>query len=152
MQQGAILTVFIDIVDKRKSAVNDFHLSLDVPDVEAAVAFYRELFGIDPAKEEPGHAKFELSDPPVALALNASSSGALSHLGIRVESTTEVEAASTRLAERGLATFDERNTDCCYARQDKVWVSDPAGNNWEVYTVLEDVEEEGACCVASACC
>jgi catechol 2,3-dioxygenase-like lactoylglutathione lyase family enzyme len=132
--------------------MNTFHLSLDVPDLDAAVAFYRELFGTDPAKEKPGYAKFELADPPVALALNAAGSAALSHLGIRVDSTNEVEAASTRLADRGLATFDERDTACCYARQDKVWVSDPAGNSWEVYTVLEDVEEPGGCAVEVGCC
>jgi catechol 2,3-dioxygenase-like lactoylglutathione lyase family enzyme len=143
---------------------NTFHLSLDVPDLDAAVAFYRELFGVEPAKEKPGYAKFELSDPPVALALQQASRGALSHLGIRVGSTSEVEASSARLAEAGLVTFDERDTTCCYARQDKVWVSDPAGNRWEVYTLLEDVEDDEphehgpyACCTpteegAAACC
>lgn len=148
---------------------NTFHLSLDVPDLEGAVAFYRELLGVPPAKEKPGYAKFELEDPPVALALQAAGRGGLSHLGIRVGTTDEVEAASTRLAEQGLVTFDERDTTCCYARQDKVWVSDPAGNRWEIYTVLEDVDGEhehdhddaaaagcapgSACCTAdSACC
>ena len=82
---------------------NTFHLSLDVPDLDEAVAFYRELFGVEPAKSKPGYAKFELADPPVALALQQASKGALSHLGIRVESTDEVVAASTRLAEAGLA-------------------------------------------------
>lgn len=127
-----------------------FHLSLDVPDLDGTVAFYRELFGVEPAKRKPGYAKFELADPPVALALQESGRAALSHLGIRVGSTDEVEAASTRLEESGLATFDERNTACCYARQDKVWVADPAGNRWEVYTVLGDVEEPAA--QVAACC
>ena len=121
---------------------NTFHLSLDVPDLDRAIAFYRELFGVEPAKSKPGYAKFELADPPVALALQQASRAALSHLGIRVSSTDEVVAASTRLAEAGLATFDERDTTCCYARQDKVWVVDPAGNRWEVYTLLEDVEAD----------
>ena len=122
--------------------MNTFHLSLDVPDLEGAVAFYRELFGAEPAKLKPGYAKFELADPPVALALQQASRPGLSHLGVRVESTDEVEAASSRLKESGLVTLDERDTTCCYARQDKVWVADPAGNRWEVYTLLEDVEEE----------
>jgi len=133
--------------------VNTFHLSLSVPDLDAAVAFYGELFGVEPAKERPGYAKFELSDPPVALALQQARTPALSHLGIRVESPAEVQAASERLSKSGLATLDERDTTCCYARQDKVWVSDPAGNRWEIYTVLEDVEEardEGACCAQAA--
>jgi catechol 2,3-dioxygenase-like lactoylglutathione lyase family enzyme len=135
--------------------VNTFHLSLDVPDLEAAVAFYRDLFGIPPAKEKPGYAKFELADPPLALALNENGNPGLSHLGIRVEDTATVEAASARLQEKGLATLDERDTACCYARQDKVWVTDPAGNEWEVYTVLEDVEENDAahtCCSDGAAC
>jgi catechol 2,3-dioxygenase-like lactoylglutathione lyase family enzyme len=140
--------------------VNTFHLSLDVPDLDGAVQFYRELFGVEPAKTKPGYAKFELADPPLALALNASGRPALSHLGIRHESSAEVEHASARLRESGLVTLDERDATCCYARQDKVWVSDPAGNRWEVYTVLEDVEEaadaDHSCCAdgeqAAACC
>ena len=129
--------------------MNTFHLSLDVPDLGSAVSFYRELFGVEPAKEKPGYAKFELADPPLALALQENGQAGLSHLGIRVEDTATVESASSRLKESGLATFDERNTACCYARQDKVWVHDPAGNPWEVYTVLEDVEENDA---AQTCC
>ena len=133
--------------------MNTFHLSLDVPDLDRAVAFYGELFGTEPAKRKPGYAKFELANPPVALALQQSDRRALSHLGIRVDTTQEVEQASTRLAESGLATFDERDTTCCYARQDKVWVSDPAGNRWEIYTLLEDVEEpEDEHAAAAACC
>ena len=140
---------------------NTFHLSLDVPDLDEAVRFYRELFGTDPAKVQPGYAKFELADPDVALALQEAARPALSHLGIRVGTIEEVEASSARLRDEGLITFDERDTTCCYARQDKVWISDPAGNKWEIYTVLEDVEPgaaaassvERACCdPAGACC
>ena len=145
---------------------NTFHLSLDVPDVDRAVAFYDELFGQQPAKRKPGYAKFELADPPVALALQQGGRPALSHLGIRVDTTGEVEGASARLKQSGLVTLDERDTSCCYARQDKVWVADPAGNRWEVYTLLEDVDHDdehehhepaAACCTpvageASACC
>jgi catechol 2,3-dioxygenase-like lactoylglutathione lyase family enzyme len=142
-------------IDERAALVNTFHLSLDVPDLDAAVAFYRELLGIAPAKEKPGYAKFELADPPLALALNENGRPGLSHLGIRVGDTATVEAASLRLKEKGLATLDERDTACCFARQDKVWVTDPAGNPWEVYTVLEDVEANDAsqtCCVDGATC
>jgi catechol 2,3-dioxygenase-like lactoylglutathione lyase family enzyme len=136
-----------------------FHLSLDVPDLDNAVAFYQQLFGRRPAKRKPGYAKFELSDPPVALALQQAASPALSHLGIRVEDTGEVVEAGRRLREGGLVTLEERDAACCYARQDKVWVSDPAGNRWEVYTVLADVEDEehdhpqagsAACCTRAA--
>lgn len=144
---------------------NTFHLSLDVPDLDGAVAFYSELFGREPAKRKPGYAKFELADPPVALALQQADRPALSHLGIRVATTGEVEDAGTRLRQSGLMTLDERDTSCCYARQDKVWVADPAGNRWEIYTLLEDVEDghehehstSPACCApaageAAACC
>jgi catechol 2,3-dioxygenase-like lactoylglutathione lyase family enzyme len=146
--------------------MNTFHLSLDVPDLDRAVAFYAELFGRPPAKQEAGYAKFELADPPVALALQQAGRPALSHLGIRVDSTAEVEAAGDRLRQSDLVTLDERDTSCCYARQDKVWAADPAGNRWEIYTVLEDIDDdddhdsshsEAACCTptagdAAACC
>jgi len=135
--------------------VNTFHLSLDVPDVEAAVAFYRELLGVEPSKQKPGYAKFEITDPPVALALQAAGRPALSHLGIRVENTEAVEDAGDRLRASDLVTLDERETACCYARQDKVWVTDPAGNRWEVYTVLADIDDDDHTdheVAASACC
>ena len=140
--------------------MNTFHLSLDVPDLAGAVAFYRELFGVEPAKEKPGYAKFELADPPVALALQQAARPALSHLGVRVETSEDVGAASERLKRSGLVTLEERETSCCYALQDKVWVADPAGNRWEVYTILEDVEEdddhaersEAACCSGTTSC
>jgi catechol 2,3-dioxygenase-like lactoylglutathione lyase family enzyme len=143
--------------------VNAFHLSLDVTDVDSAVAFYTELFGRQPAKRKPGYAKFELDNPPVALALQQAARPALSHLGVRVDTTAEVEAAGGRLRESGLVTLEERDTACCYARQDKVWVADPVGNRWEIYTVLADIDEDDhdhagtpACCTptvdAAACC
>ena len=137
--------------------MNTFHLSLGVPDLPEAIAFYREFLGAEPVKSEPGYAKFELDDPPVALALTESGRSGLSHLGIRVESSEQVGAASDRLAKSGLATLDEHDAVCCYARQDKVWVTDPAGIAWEIYTVLEDVGENGephasAECCTTACC
>ena len=143
---------------KEAAPVNTFHVSLDVTNLEAATRFYRELFGVEPAKEQPGYVKFELDDPPVALALQQAGRSGLSHLGIRVETSNEVESASTRLRESGLATLDERETDCCYALQDKVWVSDPAGNRWELYTVLADTEHnqpaaaQGCCSEPASCC
>ena len=140
-------------------------LALNVDDLDEAVTFYSKLFNTGPAKRKPGYAKFELANPPVALALQQADRPALSHLGIRVDDSAEVEGASTRLKASGLVTLDERDTSCCYARQDKVWVADPAGNRWEVYTLLEDIDEDveheheaaPACCTpvageASACC
>jgi catechol 2,3-dioxygenase-like lactoylglutathione lyase family enzyme len=143
---------------KERAVPNTFHLSLDVPDLDRAVGFYSQLFGQAPAKRKPGYAKFELADPPVALALQQSARPALSHLGIRVDTTSEVTDAGARLKESGLVTLEEHDTACCYARQDKVWVADPAGNRWEVYTVLGDVDDDehdhretvAACCTPTA--
>ena len=126
-----------------------FHLSLDVPDLEEAVGFYRSLLGVEPAKRRPDYAKFELADPPVAVALQQASEPRVNHLGIRVDAQEDVDVASVRLRSAGLLVSEERDTVCCYARQDKVWVRDPAGVPWEIYAVLEDVETggaDGACC------
>ncbi len=126
-------------------------LALNVSDVDAAVAFYSKLFQAEPAKRRPGYANFAIADPPLKLVLLESAEsdargsgtvGALNHLGVEVGSTDEVSAATTRLAEAGLATAAEASTTCCYALQDKVWVSDPDGAPWEVYTVLADAPAE----------
>ena len=143
-------------------------LALNVDDVEVATVFYSKLFGVEPAKTRPGYANFAIADPPLKLVLLESAHadargsgtvGALNHLGVEVGSTDEVSAATTRLAEAGLATAAEENTTCCYALQDKVWVNDPDGAPWEVYTVLADAPAEvttpgrvgdSACCGGTA--
>lgn len=135
------------------------HVSLRVRDLARSVDFYRRLFG-EPAKVKPGYAKFVAQEPPLHLAVEASplaeSGGALSHLGIRVGSTEEVLGWKSRLAGRGLQGSDDMGTVCCYALQDKFWLTDPDGNRWEVYTVLEDVGESpppraSACCAENCC-
>ena len=116
-------------------------LALNVSDLDAAVAFYGKLFGAEPAKRRPGYANFAIAEPPLKLVLMenpAAGGGTLNHLGVEVESTDEVTAATRRLAGEGLATDVEENVTCCYAVQDKVWVTDPDGARWEVYTVLAD--------------
>ena len=136
------------------------HVSLNVSDAARSHDFYAAFFGVDAAKVKPGYVKFVTSRPTLHLALNEmghapAPHGSLSHLGLRVGSTSEVDAWKERVTSRGVASFDEKDTTCCYARQDKFWVSDPDGNRWEVYTVIEDVEvpapEPVACC-ASSCC
>lgn len=135
-------------------------LALNVSDLDAAVSFYSNLFDAQPAKRRPGYANFAIADPPLKLVLieatkgrESGTSGALNHLGIEVASTTEVETATTRLTTAGLLPVEERGTECCYARQDKAWVSDPDGAPWEVYTVLADVEMATLQCdVAVPCC
>ena len=125
------------------------HLALNVRNVEESTAFYRKLLGIEPSKVRTGYAKFDVQEPPLNLTLNQHSftdRGALSHLGIQVASTNDVLATRQRWEEVGLLTRDELQTNCCYALQDKVWVRDPDGNEWEVFVVLEDNLAETAPC------
>ena len=117
------------------------HLSLNVKDVENSIEFYKKLFGIEPSKVRRGYAKFDVENPPLNLALNEDSfkeRGALSHLGIQVATTEDVLKVKKHWEEAGLLTRDEMQTNCCYALQDKTWVRDPDGNEWEVFVVLED--------------
>jgi catechol 2,3-dioxygenase-like lactoylglutathione lyase family enzyme len=119
------------------------HLSLNVTDVDRSTAWYEAFFGVPAHKRRPGYANFDLEAPALKLALtehDAGRGGALNHLGILVPSTDEVNAAKSRLEEAGLLTFSEENVSCCYALQDKIWVRDPDGNAWEVYTLLDDIE------------
>ena len=122
-------------------------LALNVDDLEASIAFYSHLFDTEPAKTKPGYANFAVAEPPLKLALieNPGQGGSLNHLGVEVTDTATVEAEQARLAERHLAVLEERDTTCCYARQDKFWVQGaPDGERWEVYTKLEDSETFGA--------
>jgi catechol 2,3-dioxygenase-like lactoylglutathione lyase family enzyme len=117
------------------------HISINVRNVTESVEFYRKMLGIEPAKVRTGYAKFDVQNPPLNLALNEipfNERGALSHLGIQVASTDDVLAVRERWADEGLITRDEMQTNCCYAIQDKTWVTDPDGNEWEVFVVLED--------------
>src|SRR5271170_1282423 len=116
-------------------------LALNVNDIDEAVSFYARLFGTEPAKVRPGYANFAIAEPPLKLVLleNPGQGGSLNHLGVEVPDTGAVEAEQARLAEAGLAAVEERDTTCCYVRQDKFWVKDaPDGESWEFYTVLED--------------
>ena len=117
-------------------------LALNVANLDDAVAFYSKLFGVEPAKLRPGYANFAVAEPPLKLVLieGGGEPGTLNHLGVEVESTEQVADAQRRLAAVGLATSVEDQVSCCYAVQDKVWVDDPNGAPWEIYTVLADVE------------
>jgi catechol 2,3-dioxygenase-like lactoylglutathione lyase family enzyme len=152
------------------------HVAIFVRDVTRSVEFYRKMFGSTPSKVRTGYAKFDIADPPLNFSLNelpdrasvgardGASLGeggsqtylALSHLGIQVGSTEEVLAVRERWIAQGLIPRDEMGTDCCYAVQDKSWVRDPDGNEWEVFVVLQDnlpekPAQEAACCGPNCC-
>ena len=135
-------------------------LAINVNDIDEAVAFYSKLFDTEPAKRRPGYANFAVDEPPLKLVLleNPGQGGSINHLGVEMADVDAVDATQTRLAADGLATTDERDTVCCYAKQDKFWVQGaPDGEQWEVYTVLEDSptfyaggDGEAACCATDA--
>lgn len=146
-------------------------LALNVSDLQASIEFYTTLFGTPPHKRRDGYANFQIAEPPLKLVLievgeqvrGTGPAGALNHLGVEVSTSGEVREAIDRLDERGLTTRQEMATICCHAEQDKVWVDDPAGTPWEVYTITDDapaeltvLEGDGACCTPglqqSACC
>ena len=120
-------------------------LALNVSDINAAVEFYSAMFATEPAKRHPGYANFAIADPPLKLVLleNPGSGGSLNHLGVEVGSTQTVHAETARLVGTGLVADEESGTTCCFATQDKVWVTGPGGEKWEVYTVLADSEVFG---------
>jgi catechol 2,3-dioxygenase-like lactoylglutathione lyase family enzyme len=131
------------------------HLALTVTDVERSIPFYEALLGVAPEKVKPGYAKFSVAEPALNFTLNAGERaglGAFNHAGIQVASTADVLAARERLVAAGLAAFDEMDTTCCYARQDKIWVHDPDGTPWEVFATHEDTEEAGDGGPAAASC
>lgn len=147
------------------------HVAINVRNLEQSLTFYRNLFGVEPVRVRPDYAKFDVDHPPLNFTLNEhpyGDAGALNHLGLQVTSTEDVLAAKQRLEAAGLVTFEEMNTTCCYALQDKVWVADPDGNRWEVFVVLDQEDDRkdsganqihqtapGTCCTPvrpSSCC
>ncbi|MCA1825251.1 MAG: VOC family protein [Frankia sp.] len=127
-------------------------LALNVDNLDDAIDFYGKLFAAEPAKRKPGYANFAIAEPPLKLVLieNAGHGGSINHLGVEVGSTDEVVAATKRFAAEGIATDVEDGVTCCYATQDKVWVADPSGARWEVYTVLADTADRGTACACTA--
>ena len=125
------------------------HLALNVRNVEQSIGFYQKMLGIEPGKVRQGYAKFDVHNPPLNLTLNEvafNERGALSHLGVQVGSTDDVLAMRRKWEAAGLITRDEMQTNCCYATQDKTWVRDPDGNEWEAFVVLQDNLPDTAPC------
>jgi len=121
-------------------------LALNVDDLDSAIAFYSKLFNTTPAKVKPGYANFAVTEPPLKLVLieNPGHGGTLNHLGVEVESSRLVHDEIARLTDEGMFTDEELGTTCCFAEQNKVWVTGPGGERWEVYTVLADAETFGS--------
>jgi catechol-2,3-dioxygenase len=131
------------------------HIALNVRDVERSTEFYRKMLALEPCKVRKGYAKFDVQNPPLNLTLNQTAvheRGALSHLGIQVGTTDDVLNMRQHWSEAGLITRDEMQTNCCFATQDKVWVQDPDGNQWEVFVVLKDNLLEVANAGSASCC
>jgi catechol 2,3-dioxygenase-like lactoylglutathione lyase family enzyme len=129
------------------------HISLNVSNLDRSADFYRRFFG-EPKKLKTDYAKFVSAEPEIHLALQpgrrVEGEGALSHLGIRVDSSDKVRQWKQALVDRGLPAEEEKRESCCYALQDKFWISDPDGNRWEVYNVVEDIEAQGR--ESQTCC
>lgn len=126
------------------------HLALNVRSIERSLEFYRRMLGLEPSKVRPGYVKFDIANPPLNLTLNESpfaERGALSHLGIQLATTEDVLSMRRNWMDAGLDTRDEMATNCCHAMQDKTWVRDPDGNEWEAFVVLEDnLPTTNMCC------
>jgi catechol 2,3-dioxygenase-like lactoylglutathione lyase family enzyme len=127
--------------------VPKFHFGLNVSDLGRSVAFYRLLFGLEPAKHYPDYAKFELADPPLAMSLlpnPQTRGGTLNHLGFRLADSAALVAVQRRLEEGGVSTHREDGVECCYAKQTKFWATDPDRNLWEMYVLEDDLHHKGA--------
>jgi catechol 2,3-dioxygenase-like lactoylglutathione lyase family enzyme len=130
-------------------------LAINVDDLDGSIDFYRRLFATEPAKVRPGYANFAVAEPPLKLVLieNPGKGGSLNHLGVEVDDVDAVDAVQARLAADGLGSVDERDTTCCYAKQDKFWVQGtPDGEAWEVYAVLADSPTANGEDAGQECC
>jgi catechol 2,3-dioxygenase-like lactoylglutathione lyase family enzyme len=139
----------------QEEVMSRVQLALNVNNLEESIDFYSRLFNTDPAKVRPGYANFAVAEPPLKLVLieNPGKGGSINHLGVEVPDTDTVDAEQTRLAKAGFASVDERDTTCCYAKQDKFWVSGtPNGESWEIYTVLADSATPNGEAEGQACC
>ncbi len=147
---------------KRESAVefataSRIHIALAVQNLEQSLAFYRVLFGQEPTKTRPRYAKFEVAEPPVNLALNevpevVTPNHVVAHFGVQVKTTQAVQDLATRLQIAGFATVPEEHVTCCYAVQNKIWATDPDGNRWEIYVLLDDNGAYYHAGEATTCC
>ena len=133
------------------------HTGLPVTDLQRSLTFYRALFAQEPTKTHDGYARFEVADPPLNLSLHkdaevSGNKSSASHFGIQVRSTDAVAERAAELDQAGLAPKREDQVTCCYAVQDKAWVTDPDGNEWEVFAVTDDSAQQYEKSIAGSCC
>ena len=139
------------------------HASIDTQDLARSSAFYRALFGVGPALEKPDYVRFWPEELGLVLGLNLRKrlergSGALQHLGVLYPDAAALAGARERLAQAGFTTHGEENTECCYARLDQFWATDPSGVEWELFLAHEAMiaetsgaKESSACCAPECC-
>ncbi len=122
------------------------HISLGVENLDASIRFYTAFFGAPPTVVKDDYAKWMLDDPRVNFSLsNCCGEPGVSHLGVQVEHDEELSDISARLRDAGLETSEQRDVSCCYARQDKTWVSDPQGVRWEAFLTHGEIAGPGCC-------
>ena len=115
-----------------------FHVHLHVDDLSKSVDFYSKLFDAEPTRLEPDYAKWMLEDPRVNFAISTVSRGnGIDHLGFQAESEEELAELKRRASAADRTVFDEGSTDCCYAKSEKHWVTDPQGLAWEHYRTMD---------------
>lgn len=128
------------------------HVGLNVTDLEKSIAFYTKVFGEEPVKIREGYAKYLPEGLHLNFTLNVKemvSGNQVGHFGIQVDQQSDIDHHKKRLEALGFFTVEEKNTNCCYALQDKFWVTDPDGNEWEFFFTKQDVEKNDK---AKACC
>ena len=124
--------------------MHHLHIALNVQDLERSIEFYGHVFDLQPDKKTPTYARFSVQNPALVLSLNTKlrvdQGERVSHLGVRLDQDGTLEAFRERLKGAGLIERTEDQVLCCHAVQDKIWVRDPDGNEWELYELLEDLE------------
>lgn len=135
------------------------HVSLYVSDIHKTINFYSSFFGIEPTKVKTNYAKYILDEPSLIISFVENKERVqenFGHLGFQVETLEELNKQLANAKNKNLVTLEEVGTNCCYAKQDKFWVNDPDGVQWEVYYFHEDAEfndphyemaETSACCM-----
>lgn len=128
------------------------HVGVNVTDLEKSIEFYSKVFNAEPVKIKPGYAKFLLNNPELNFTLNLKdevSGNQVGHFGFQVEDRDGVLNHKERLEKLGFFAREEMDVTCCYATQDKFWVTDPDGNEWEFFYTKGDVElmeTDPTCC------